>query len=91
MKLPLNLARKKKNGFPTHGLRDLRVNNQFFYNGVFANLLKLSNNQIDYMCDNTSKYNISLLASFEIWGKLFVEKRTISEVDILNKEFLSFN
>ena len=91
MKLPLNLARKKKNGFPTHGLRDIRVKNQFFYNGVFANLLKLSNNQIDYMCDNSSKYNISLLASFEIWGKLFVEKRTISEVDILNKEFLSFN
>tara|TARA_B100000902_G_C26537614_1_gene540933 strand:+ start:332 stop:463 length:132 start_codon:yes stop_codon:yes gene_type:complete len=43
------------------------------------------------MCDNSSKYNIYLLAAFEIWGKLFVEKRTVSDVDILNKEFLSFN
>tara|TARA_B100000902_G_C26537614_1_gene540932 strand:+ start:187 stop:339 length:153 start_codon:yes stop_codon:yes gene_type:complete len=46
MKLPIYLARKKKKGFPTYALRYLRVKNQFFYNGVFVNLLKISNNQI---------------------------------------------
>jgi asparagine synthase (glutamine-hydrolysing) len=45
--LPKDLYMKKKNGFPTYGLRHMKIQPSFFYNGTTASLLGLGNTQID--------------------------------------------
>jgi asparagine synthase (glutamine-hydrolysing) len=80
-KLPSQLVYKKKNGFPLHGLREIKVDSEFFYDSVFADLLSLGKNQINYFVNNTSQYHVALIASFEIWAKLFVKKNSVEEVD----------
>src|SRR5690606_21600919 len=74
--LPASLYHKKKNGFPLFALRDMNVKNNFLHNGIFSDMFQLSNKQIDYLVNNTSKYHVALIATFEVWAKLFVEKRT---------------
>jgi asparagine synthase (glutamine-hydrolysing) len=87
-KLPKELVYKKKNGFPSYGLRHTHVNKEFFYNGYLAEILEMDSKQIDYLCKSNSNYLVSLLGSVEIWAKLFVEKKSIEEVDVLiNKNF----
>lgn len=86
--LPSSLYSKKKNGFPLFGLRNMTVKSEFFYNGVFSDLFQLSNKQLDFFVKNTSNYHVALIAMFEEWGKLFIENRTIEEVDYLNLNYL---
>lgn len=87
-KLPKELVYKKKNGFPSYGLRHTHVNKEFFYNGYLAEILQMDTRQIDYLCKSNSNYLVALLGSVEIWSKLFVEKKSIEEVDaLINKNF----
>lgn len=86
--LPDNLTYKKKNGFPTYGLREVKVKPQFLYNSVTAELLGLKKDQVDYLFKSQSQLHVNLLASFEIWAKLFIEKRSINETtDIIQSNF----
>ncbi|MFT6970345.1 MAG: asparagine synthase (glutamine-hydrolyzing) [Roseivirga sp.] len=79
-KLPKHLAYKKKKGFPVSHLYQVGVSPKFFKNGTFADLFKLNEAQLEYMQANTSAYHMGLLTSFEIWGKLFVEKLPVDLV-----------
>jgi len=81
--LPSNLVNKVKKGFPVDGLRNIKVDSMFFKNGTIVEILQLSQTELNYMCHTTPNYLISILASVEIWAKLFVEKKSIEEVDIL--------
>lgn len=74
------LTYKTKNGFPSYGLRHVEIKADFFYKGYLAEMMKLSNEQIKYMCSNFPSYNIALLGSVEIWAKLFLEKESIDQV-----------
>jgi asparagine synthase (glutamine-hydrolysing) len=86
--LPQKLVYKKKNGFPTNGLRDIKIRPKFFYDSTTADLLKLNNKQVDYMCQTVPKYHISLLGAFEIWAKLFVHKYSMDKVtEQINNDF----
>ncbi|MCB9426814.1 MAG: asparagine synthase [Flavobacteriales bacterium] len=87
-KLPKSLVEKRKNGFPLHGLRDIYVKPSFFENGTVSEILQLDRRKITYMCENKNNYLISLLASVEIWAKLFIEKKTIATVDQLILEHI---
>lgn len=87
-KLPKALVEKRKNGFPLHGLRDIYVKPSFFENGTVSEILQLDRRKITYMCENKNNYLISLLASVEIWAKLFIEKKTIATVDQLILEHI---
>jgi asparagine synthase (glutamine-hydrolysing) len=89
--LPDKLYNKKKNGFPLFGLRDMTVKSEFLYNSVFSDLFRLSNKQIDYLVKNTNNYHVGLIAMFEVWAKLFIENKTIEEVDNLNLKYLKIN
>lgn len=82
-RLPSTLVEKKKNGFPLHGLRDIHVQPAFFENGTVVDLFQLNQKQLNYMCTNNSNYLVSLLASVEVWAKLFVERKSLQEVDEL--------
>lgn len=88
-KLPNDLVYKKKNGFPTNGLRDIYVNPQFFEMGVLQNMLQLNPSEFNQMCKTYPNYLISLLASVEIWSKLFIEKKPIEEVDELISKYMT--
>lgn len=84
-KLPNQLVYKKKNGFPLYSLRNTYVNPLFFKNGTVQNIFNLNEEQLNYMCKNTNNYSTSLLASVEIWAKLFLNNESIESVtdDIL--------
>jgi len=79
-KLPKQLVYKKKNGFPLYALRNTYVNHQFFYDGIVQQIFNLSKEQLQYMCKSTNNYNTALLASVEIWAKLFVKNESIETV-----------
>jgi asparagine synthase (glutamine-hydrolysing) len=86
--LPNSLTYKTKSGFPTYGLRHIKVKPHFLYNSVTAGILGLKNAHVDYLFNSQSPYHLSLLASFEIWAKLFVEKRNIEDItDLVQKSF----
>ena len=89
--LPPTLYNKKKNGFPLFALRNMTVKSEFLHNGVFSELFQLSNKQMNYLVQNSNSYHVALIAMFEVWAKLFVENRTIEEVDDLNLKYLRIN
>lgn len=74
-KLPDSLTFKTKNGFPTYGLRHVKINPAFFRGGYLAEILKLDSRQVEYMSSNFSAYHMALLGSVEVWSKVFIEKR----------------
>ena len=74
--LPKELYLKKKDGFPTYGLREMKIKPDFFHRGTAAALLGLDNKQIEYMCRSFKPYHIALLASFEVWAKMYIEKQS---------------
>ena len=84
-KLPQRLVRKKKNGFPTFGLRHMEIKSEFLEGGVLAEILGLTRKKVDFMVNNSSPYHNGLLASFEVWAKLFVEGQTTENVGKLIK------
>lgn len=88
--LPNQLVYKRKNGFPLHSLRDIIVNPKFFYNGTIIEIMQLSKEQLHYMCSNYWNYLISILASVEIWCKLFIENKNIEEIDELVLKYIKF-
>ncbi len=79
-KLPQALVHKTKNGFPTYGLRHMKVEPGFFAGGILAEWLELSLPQIAYLCNHYSSYHVALLASVEIWCRLFVAREPESNV-----------
>jgi asparagine synthase (glutamine-hydrolysing) len=79
-KLPNQLVYKKKNGFPVYSLRNTHVHPDFFIDGVVQKIFNLTNDQLNYMCRSTNNYNTALLASVEIWAKLFIKNESIETV-----------
>lgn len=86
-KLPPNLVNKVKKGFPIDGLRNIKVDPIFFHNGTILQILQLTQDQLKYMCVTTPNYLTSILAAVEIWAKLFIEKKSIDEVDLLVQKY----
>ncbi|MBO3699079.1 asparagine synthase (glutamine-hydrolyzing) [Roseivirga sp. E12] len=78
--LPKELSMKKKKGFPVSGLYEVTISPKFFTDGILTDILRLNSSQLKYMHTTSSKYHIALLASFEIWAKLFVKKESIENV-----------
>jgi asparagine synthase (glutamine-hydrolysing) len=87
--LPKDLYQKKKNGFPTYGLRFMKVKPEFFYDGVSASLLGLGKTQIDYMCNSFNTYHIAILASFELWAKLFIQHQSFETTQAQVDQYVS--
>ena len=88
-KLPKQLSHKKKSGFPSYALRNAIVQPEFFKNGHVSNILQLDSKQIKYMCSNFNNYNTALLASVEIWCKLFIENESIANVSALINNYIT--
>lgn len=88
-KLSDSLTFKTKNGFPTYGLRHVKIKSDFFKGGYLSEILKLESRQIEYMSSNFSTYHMALLGSVEIWSKIFIEKRDHKLVaEDINQHFI---
>jgi asparagine synthase (glutamine-hydrolysing) len=69
--LPMQIAMKKKNGFPMFGHKFVRIKNGFFENGWFAENLGLNNDTQNFFLKSQDPYFIAKLASVEIFGRIF--------------------
>ncbi|MBI87306.1 MAG: asparagine synthase (glutamine-hydrolyzing) [Candidatus Marinimicrobia bacterium] len=79
--LPKKLVYKSKKGFPSHGLSDIKVKSDFFFDGFISDLLRLHKpDQLDFFTKNFNNYHISKFAALEIWGKLFIRNESIQKV-----------
>jgi asparagine synthase (glutamine-hydrolysing) len=78
--LPKDLSYREKIGFPVAGLRDVKVKPEFLYQSVVAELLGINNEQVNYLFKTQANLHINQLCSFEIWARLFIENKKISEV-----------
>lgn len=88
-KLPVQLTRKRKSGFPSYALRNANVKPEFFKNGHVSDIMQLDSKQIKYISSNFNNYNTALLASVEIWCKLFLENESVENVALLISNHIS--
>jgi asparagine synthase (glutamine-hydrolysing) len=77
--LPIEIARKKKNGFPMYGHKFVRVKNGFFANGWITESLGLSRSSIDLLTEQ-NPYLVAKLASVEIFGRIFGLNQSVESV-----------
>ena len=58
------------------------IQTEFFKDGYVSHLLKLNNHaQTQFFSENFDKYHIAKFAALEIWGSLFVLKKSIDNVE----------
>lgn len=79
--LPDNLTYKSKNGFPLYGLRHVKAQWEIFRDGYVAEILKLDQEQLKYLCSTTTAYNVALLVAVEIWARMFMMNESVETVD----------
>lgn len=79
--LTKQVAYGSKKGFPVDGLNRIKVNTSFFENGFVAHTLQLNRSNLNYFFSNLDDHNKALFGMVEIWGKLFVESKSVEEVD----------
>ncbi len=72
------------------GLRHIHVNPEFFKNGTIIHLMQLNFEQFKFMVSSNNNYLTSLLASVEIWAKLFIERQSIEQVDEQIHRYIAF-
>lgn len=79
--LPRRLVHKPKNGFPVFGLRHLRIDQGFFADGFWQSLLGFRDQELAAMVRESSPYVIAKYAAVDLWGRLFVKRQSIAELD----------
>ncbi len=87
--LPKEIFQKKKLGFTMHGLKNVRLKNNFFNNGWVAENLGLGKEEQNYMFERQDPYYIAKLASVEIFGQIFdygKSHETVKEFILQNAE-----
>jgi len=87
--LPKQVAFGSKKGFPVDGLHLLDIAPNFFENGFLAEILQLDKSGLNRFFSSMDGYTKSLFGMVEIWGKLFVEAKSLSEVN--NAVFENFS
>jgi asparagine synthase (glutamine-hydrolysing) len=78
--LPPALTSKKKFGFPTYGHHALRIGREFFDGGYVEDAFELSGDATEQLVSDRFRYFGALLASVEVFGRLFERGQTPDEV-----------
>ena len=81
--LPRDLARRKKRPFPIHGLSELEVSGELFADGVWQELAGLRTDQCRRLPETVSRALLAKMASVEVWGRLYVRREPIQNVQAL--------
>jgi hypothetical protein len=79
--LPKEIAFGQKKGFPVQGLSKIKIDPRFFENGFLPSLFQLDTNGIRHFLSGLDDLSIALFGMVEIWGKLFVEAKSMEEVN----------
>ncbi len=61
-----------KKGFPSFGLRQVRIAPGFLEGGLWQELLGLSAAQLATFTAEAAPYNLARYAAVDLWGRLFV-------------------
>jgi len=78
--LPRQIAYRQKAGFPSPGLRELRVRAEFFDEGYLAQALYLSPSAARHLTAERPHFYVARLAAIDIFGRLFYLRQTVDEV-----------
>ncbi len=78
--LPRELTSKIKFGFPTYGHHSLVIDKQFFEGGYVEDEFGLSQEAVEQLVSDRFRYFGALLASVEVFGRLFEHRSTPDEV-----------
>jgi hypothetical protein len=78
--MPYDLAYKKKQGFPMHGHKFVKVRNGFFKNGWVSESISLNEKNQEFMHSSQNPYLIAKLASAEIFGRIYGLGESIEKV-----------
>ena len=70
-RLPTDVAERVKDGFPSLGPRELRVDPTFLRGGWLAEALGLTDAGVTHMCEQESPHQAAKLASVEVFGRLY--------------------
>lgn len=79
--LPDQIAFGVKKGFPVQGLHMLNLDHSFFAGGFLAGNLGLDKTGLGRFFNEMDPYHKALLGMVEIWSQLFVEGKSIEEVN----------
>lgn len=74
------LVYKKKNGFPLYGYNYSFPKLGIFKNGFVESALKVKISNFEEAMRKTDNYTLSKFMALETWYKLFVERKTVSDV-----------
>ena len=80
-RLPHRLAHKRKNGFPMYGHHAVRVHPEAFRDGFWPWLVGLDSAGVEHMVAHSDPYWTAKAASVEIWGRLFVLRHSLRDVE----------
>lgn len=86
-----SLSHKVKNGFPMYGYNHLKIDGQLFQDGFIQELLDLNRQQMTYFAAHTDKYILAKFLALEIWGKLFVYKQDIPNMEQQLQAYVTLN
>ena len=78
--LPPILTGKRKQAFPIHGLRNVKVGYEYFEGGFWQEFMKLTNANLHYMYESLTPVQIAKIASVDVWGRLFYNREDIDTV-----------
>lgn len=79
--LPRTAAYKVKKGFPSFGLRQLRIGRDFLKGGFWQQFLGLSPAQLETLMSESTPYNLARYAAVDLWGRLFVLREDRQELE----------
>ncbi len=65
-------AYRAKKGFPSFGLRQVKIAPEFLHGGLWQEMLGLSAAQIATLAEESTPYNPARYAAVDLWGRLFV-------------------
>ncbi len=78
--LPKLLSRRKKRGFNVNAFGRMGVHNRFFESDFINSQFKLSKNEAAYLFDTADQPLKLKLMMLEVWGRLFMQNSSVSEV-----------
>ena len=79
-RLPADVAERVKDGFPSLGHRELRVDPSFLRGGWLSDALGLTDAGVTHLCEHESPYHAAKLASVEVFGRLFGHDESTEQV-----------
>jgi asparagine synthase (glutamine-hydrolysing) len=87
--LPIELTRKRKEGFPMFGHRYMRVKPGYFREGYVADLVGLTVGAEDHLMRTEPSSFIAKLVSVDVFGRLFERRESQSKITERILEYVS--